>query len=183
MARLLVPFDGSAAAEYALDVACTMAAIDGDEVSAVYVIRVPPQLPISAHVPAEHARAEQLFERARVIADRYQASLTTMTVEARQRGPAIVEAAQGCDCIMVGQRPRRWFVRRWLVSRTLRYIVAHAPCQVLVGDAPLAGAPAATQQFLLVNGATRDDAADKVLRLQEHRRPAAGSERGSFGGA
>jgi nucleotide-binding universal stress UspA family protein len=94
MARILVPFDGSAAAAYALDVACTMAAIDGDEVYAVYVIRVPPQLPISAHLPAEHARAEQLFERAHAIADRYRAALTTMTVEARHLGPAIVEAAQ-----------------------------------------------------------------------------------------
>src|SRR5947209_19287536 len=119
MAQILVPFDGSAAGEYALDVACTMAAIDGDEVCAVYVIRVPPQLPISAHLPTEHARAEQLFERAHAIADRYQASLTTMMVEARHLGPAIVEAAQGCDCIMIGQRPRRRFVRRFLFGRAL----------------------------------------------------------------
>ena len=163
MARILVPFDGRAAGAYALDVACTMAAIVGDEVCAVYVIRVPPQLPISAHVPAEHARAEQLFERAHTIADRYQAALATMTVEARRLGPAIVEAAQGCACIIFGRRARRRFFRRWLGSRTLRYLVAHAPCQVLVGYAPAAGAPAATQQFLLVHGAARDHAAGNVL--------------------
>jgi nucleotide-binding universal stress UspA family protein len=176
MARILVPFDGSAAAEYALDVACTMAAIDGDEVCAVYVIRVPPQLPISAHVPAEQARAERLFERAYAIADRYQAALTTMTVEARHLGPAIVEVAQGCACIIFGRRARRRFVRRWLGGRALRYVVAQAPCQVLVGYAPSAGAPTATQQFLLVHGAARNHAAGNVLGLQEHRRPAAGSE-------
>ena len=176
MARILVPFGGSAAGEYALDVACTMAAIDGDEVCAVYVICVPSQLPISAHLPAEHARAEQLFERAHAIADRCQAALTTMTVEARHLGPAIVEAAQGCDCIMIGQRARRRFVRCLRFGRTLRYIVAHAPCQVLVGYTPSTGAPAATQQFLLVHGTARDHAAGHVLRLQEHHRPAAGSE-------
>ena len=176
MARILVPFDGSAAAAYVLDMACTMAAIDGDEVCAVYVIRVPPQLPISAHLPAEHARAGQLFERAHAIADRCQAALTTMTVEARHLGPAIVEAAQGCECIIFGQRARRRFVRRFLGSRTLRYIVAHAPCQVLVGYGPSAGAPSATQQFLLVHGAPREQTAGNVLRLPEHRRPAAGSE-------
>jgi nucleotide-binding universal stress UspA family protein len=163
MVPILVPFDGSAAAEYALDAACIMAAIDGDEVCAVYVIRVPPQLPISAHVPSECARAEQVFERAHAIAERYQASLMTMTVEARHLGPAIVEAAQGCDCIIVGQRPRHRFVRPWLGSRTVRYIVAHAPCQVLVVYAPPAGAPSATQQFLLVHGAARDHAAGNVL--------------------
>jgi hypothetical protein len=52
---------------------------------------------------------------------------------------------------------------RWLGSRTLRYVVAHAPCQVLVGYAPAAGAPSATQQFLLVRGAARDHAASNVL--------------------
>ena len=181
MARILVPFDGSAAGEYALDVACTIAAIDGDEVCAVYVIRVPPQLPISAYVPAEHARAEHLFERAHTSADRYQASLTTMMVEARHLGPAIVEAAQECDCIVFGQRSRHWFVRRFLFGRALRCVVAHAPCQVLVGYVPSAGAPSATQQFLLVHGTAREHAAGEnaagtVLRLPEHRRPAAGSE-------
>ena len=163
MARILVPFDGSAAAEYALDVACTLAAIDGDEVCAVYVVRVPPQLPISADLPAEHARAERLFERAHAIADRYRAALATMTVEARHMGPAIVEVAQGCACIIFGQRARRRFFRRWLDGRTLRYVVAHAPCQVLVGYMPSAGAPTATQQFLLVHGAARDHAAGNVL--------------------
>ena len=176
MGRILVPFDGSAAGAYALDVACATAAIDGDEVYAVYVICVPPQLPISAHLPAEHARAEQLLERADAIADRYQASLTTMMVEARHLGPAIVEAAQECECIIFGQRAQRRFFRHWLGSRTLRYLVAHAPCQVLVGYAPAAGAPWATQQFLLVHGAEREHAAGNVRRLQEHRRPAAGSE-------
>ena len=163
MVRILVPFDGGAAGEYALDVACTMAAIDGDEVCAVYVIRVPPQLPMSADLAAEHACAEQLFERAHAIADRYPAALTTMVVQARHLGPAIVEAAQDCECIIFGQRARHRFVRRWLGSRTLRYLVAHAPCQVLVGYAPAAGAPAATQQFLLVHGAARDHAAGNVL--------------------
>jgi nucleotide-binding universal stress UspA family protein len=163
MARILVPFDGSAAGEYALDVACTMAAIDGDEVCAVYVIRVPPQLPISADLAAEQARAEQLFERAHAIADRYQAALTTMVVEARHLGPAIVEAAQGCECMIFGQRARRRLFRRLLGSRTLRYIVAHAPCQVLVSYAPSAGVPSATHQFLLVHGAARDHAAGNVL--------------------
>jgi nucleotide-binding universal stress UspA family protein len=176
MARILVPFDGSAAGEYALDVACTMAAVDGDEVCAVYVIRVPPQLPISAHLPAEHARAEQLVARAQAIAARYQAALVTMTVEARHLGPAIVEAAQGCDCLIFGQRPRRRFYQRLLGRRTLRYVVAQAPCQVLVCCAPPAGDPTATPQFLLVHGAAREPDAGMILGLPEHRRPAAGSE-------
>src|SRR5438093_401941 len=119
MARILVPFDGSAPGAYALDVACTMAAIDGDEVCAVYVIRVPSQLPISADLPAEQARAEQLFEQAHAIADRCQAALTTMTVEARHLGAAIVEAAQECDCIVIGRRARRHFYQRFLGSRSL----------------------------------------------------------------
>ena len=86
-----------------------------------------------------------------------------MVVEARHLGPAIVEAAQGCECMIFGQRARRRLFRRLLGSRTLRYVVTHAPCQVLVGYAPSAGAPSATQQFLLVGGVARDHAAGNVL--------------------
>lgn len=151
MANILVPFDGSPAGEYALDVACGSAAYNGDEVRAVYVIRVPSQLPISADMAAERARAEDAFTRAHAIADRYGVCLITVVAEARAVGPAIVEAARDCDCIMIGQLARRRFFARFLLDRTLHYVIAHAPCQVLVGYVPSTGAAvAATQRFLLM---------------------------------
>lgn len=136
MARILVPFDGSSAADYVLDIACCMAGDTGDEVHAIYVMRVPPQLPISAEMPAERAHAERVLTQAQHIADHYRASLLGIIAEARAVGPAIVEAARDCDCIMVGQRPRRRFYQRFLPQRTLRYVLQHARCQVLIGYVP-----------------------------------------------
>lgn len=150
MSCILVPLDGSPVGAYALDMACDTAARNGDEVRAIYVIRVPYQLPISATMAADRARAEEVFEQAQAIADRYNVFLTTVIAEAREVGPAIVEAARECDCIIIGQRLRRHFYQRFVVDRTLRYVLAHAPCQVLVSYAPADGRTAtATQRYLL----------------------------------
>ena len=51
MARIAVPFDGSAESERLLDVACRAASEHGDEVHAVYVIRVSRHLPMTADLP------------------------------------------------------------------------------------------------------------------------------------
>lgn len=152
MVRILVPFDGGSASAYALDVACCTAAGTGDEVQAVYVVRIPYQLPIDAEIPGERERAEYIFAHAHAIADCYRACLITVMVEARELGPAIVEAAQGCDIIMIGPRPRRRLLGRFLFGRTLRYVMAHAPCQVLIGYEPPAAetAPAASRFHLLL---------------------------------
>ena len=144
MARIVVPFDGGPASEYALDVACRTACEGGDEVHAVYVSRIPYQLPISAQVPGAHARAECIFARAHTIADRHQADLIAVLIEARETGPAIVEAAEGCDIIMIGPRPRRRLFGRFLFGRTVRYVLAHASCPVLIGYEPAATATAAS---------------------------------------
>lgn len=149
MARILVPFDGSAAAEYVLDMACGTAADNGDEVHAVYVICIPSQLPITARIPSEQAFAEHVFARAHAIADLNGACLFCTVVEARSVGPAIVEAARDCDCIIVGQPARTRFYERLWPRRALRYILKHARCQVLIGYAPREAASAAPHRFLL----------------------------------
>lgn len=152
MARIVVPFDGGAASEYALEVACRTAGDGGDEVHAVYVSRIPYQLPISAEVPGDRERAEHIFTCAQVIADRHHADLITTLVQAREVGPAIVEAAEGCDAIMIGPRPRRRLFGRFLFGRTVRYVLAHASCQVLIGFEPAAtvASPLAPDFHLLV---------------------------------
>lgn len=169
MARILVPFDGSAASAYVLDVACGLAGDSGDEVQAIYVIRIPAQLPISAEMPDEHASAVQALTHAHAIADRYQAPLLAVVVSARAVGPAIVEIARDCDCVMIGQSARRRFVERLLPHRTLRYVLAHAACQVLISYAPPApdATAAPAHQFMLSPGAHTERIPGNVIPLQE----------------
>lgn len=146
MARIVAPFDGSAESGRLLDTACR-AAGDGGEVHAVYVIRVSRHLPMTADLPAERAHAAAIFEQAHAIADRYCVCLITVTVQARDAGPAIVEAAQGCDTIMLELPSHRRFYDRGRLNRTLRYIMTHAPCQVLISYPPSSdAAPTAAQQ-------------------------------------
>lgn len=177
MSCILVALDGSPAGAYALDIACDTAAQHGDEVRAIFVIRVPYQLPISATLAADRARAEQVFEQARAIADRYDAFLTTVIAEAREVGPAIVAAAQECDCIIIGQRPRRHFYQRFIGDRILRYLLAHAPCQVLIGYAPAHGrAATATQRYVLTPPSMPTPAAANVPELHSHPAAFAGAQ-------
>jgi len=136
MARIAVPFDGSAESERLLEVACRAASTSGDEVHAIYVIRVSRHLPMTADLPQERVRAAELFERAHTIAERYGACLITVTIQAREVGRAIVEAAHGCDTIMLEIHSRRRFYERGRLNRTLRYIMTHASCQVLISYPP-----------------------------------------------
>lgn len=165
MARILVPFDGSAASAYVLDVACGLAGDSGDEVQAIYVIRIPAQLPISAEMPAEHASAVRALTHAQVIADRYQAPLLAVVVSARAVGPAIVEIARDCDCIMIGQSARRRFAERLLPQRTLRYVLAHATCQVLISYAPPTSDAVPAHHFVLSPGARAQRTSGSVIAL------------------
>jgi nucleotide-binding universal stress UspA family protein len=153
MASLAVPVDGGQPSMYALELACGAAAQAGDEVRAIYVVRVPPQLPIGAELPAERARAEAVLEQAATVAACHDVPITTVVIQARRTGEAIVEAARDCACLMVGQPEHRHVLARWLGGRTLRYILAHAPCQVLVSYAPAADAGGAMREFALVPAA------------------------------
>lgn len=131
MARITVPFDGGPASERALAFACQSLTAPTDEARAVYVVRVPPQLPIGAELPAAQARAAAILARAEALADRYHASLTMLLVLARAVGPGLVAAAEGGDLLVIGQRSRR-LMGRVLGGGAVRYVLAHAPCEALV---------------------------------------------------
>ena len=157
MASFAVPVDGQQPSAYALELACGAATQAGDEVRTIYVVRVPPQLPIDAELPWELARAEAVLDQAAMVAARHDVALTTVVIQARRTGEAIVEAARDCACLVLGQPERRHVLARWLGWRTLRYVLAHAPCQVLVSYAPPAAAGGAMREFALVPAAAADE--------------------------
>ncbi len=163
MARIVVPFDGGPASERALVSACQVIVEPADVVEVIYVMRIPPQLPIDADVPAARARAAAAFTRAAAIADQQGAPLTEALVTARAIGPGIVAAAQGCDLLLMGQRARR-LALRLPGQRILRYVLAHAPCQVLVVPVPtLERVGARDTPFLLSPRGAPDPHAGTVL--------------------
>jgi len=163
MARIVVPFDGGPASERALVSACQVLVEPTDVVEVIYVMHVPPQLPIDADMPAAGARASAAFARAEAIAAQQGAPLMEVLVTARAIGPGIVAAARGCDLLLMGQRARR-FALHLPGQRILRYVLAHAPCQVLVVPVPATGrADGRDTPFLLSPRGAPDPRSGTVL--------------------
>jgi nucleotide-binding universal stress UspA family protein len=163
MARIVVPFDGGPSSAHALALACGTVAEPIDVVEAIYVVRVPPQLPIGADLPAARSRAWDRLARAETVATGYRARLTTLLVMARAVGPGIVAAAEGADLLLLGRRDRR-FAARLRGYRTLRHVLAHAPCQVLVVPVPATGrADMGDNPFLLSPPGAPDPRSGAVL--------------------
>lgn len=89
-----------------------------------------------------------IFARAYDVAERAPVVFTAVLVEARHVGPGVVAAAEGADLLMMGLPARRRLFRRALFTPTLRYILAHAPCEVLVGYLPPVASDAPASRFL-----------------------------------
>jgi len=148
MGRIVVPFDGGRAGAHMLALACATAVERADEVEAVYVLRIPPQVPIGADLPAARERADAIFAQAYDLAGRFPLAFTAVLVEARHVGAGLVAAADGADLLMMGLPARRRLFWRALFTPTLRYVLTHAPCEALVGYVPLAASDAPSPRFL-----------------------------------
>jgi nucleotide-binding universal stress UspA family protein len=101
----------------------------------VFVIEVPAELPLDAHMLAEEASARAALEKAHAIAASRGVRLTERIVRARARGEAIVAAAEdaGADLVVMRAMPRE---RKRLFGHTADYVLRHAGCRVLVTAPP-----------------------------------------------
>ena len=131
--RLLVPVIWGRASDEALDVACGLAAERGATISAITVIEVPLELPLSAELADEEARAHRELTDARAIGDSYGVTVLERLVRARSAGRAIVEEAErrSSEIIVIGT-PRRGVGRKAVFGSTVDYVLRNAPCRVMV---------------------------------------------------
>jgi nucleotide-binding universal stress UspA family protein len=102
-------------------------------VDAVYVIRVPLELPLDAELIEEEEMATSSLAEAQLLGEEHDVRVEPVTVRARSIGQAIVgEAAQrGSDLIVLGSAPR-WRRQSAFFSPTVDYVLRNAPCDVLV---------------------------------------------------
>jgi APA family basic amino acid/polyamine antiporter len=123
------------------------AAIDRATIEAVWIFRVPMSLPIDAPLPeAQLLAARVALARAKRVGEEYGGvEVATATVRARRIGQAIVEEAsrRGVEAIVLAAdetaRTRagsllggRTLVGESTVSEMIRYVVARAPCRVIL---------------------------------------------------
>ena len=95
--RLLVPVLSGRASDDALDIAAGLAAERGAQITAVYVVEIPLDLPLSADLPAEEALANRELDEARAIGESYGVTVIPRLVRARNAGAAIVREAERRD--------------------------------------------------------------------------------------
>ena len=127
------------------------AAIDTATIEAMWIFEIPMALTLDARLPEAHIRrARQALARAKVVGEEYTGvHVATATVRARAAGHAIVDQARrrGVEAIVLGaEEPSRVRGGARLGGRSgplenfvgdvVRYVVAKAPCRVIVTAPP-----------------------------------------------
>jgi APA family basic amino acid/polyamine antiporter len=131
--RVLVPMKLGPIGEEMVATAIALAKERGSRIDAVYVIRVPLELPLDAELIEREEQAAGSLAEARLLGHENGVEVETVTVRARSIGQAIVaEAAlRGSDLIVLGSAPR-WRRQSTFFSPTVDYVLRNAPCEVLV---------------------------------------------------
>jgi APA family basic amino acid/polyamine antiporter len=136
--RLLVPVVPGHPSDEAVDVACSLAAERGAIITAVAVIEVPLEQPLSTELPDEERLAHHELAEARALGESYGVRVLERLVRSRSAGRAIVEEAErrSSEIIVLGA-PRKSAARRGkgVFGKTVDYVLKHAPCRVMVAAA------------------------------------------------
>ena len=133
--RLLVPVLPGRASDEALDMAARLAAERGAQITAVYVVEVPLDLPLSAELPADEELANRELDGARAIGESYGVTVIPRLVRARNAGAAIVTEAErrATEIIVIGAPQKDLSRRRQAIfGHTVDQVLKNASCRVLL---------------------------------------------------
>jgi nucleotide-binding universal stress UspA family protein len=135
--RLIVPVNGSAADQDAIELACLAARRMKAHVQAIFVIKVKRSLPLDADVSEEIERGEEVLDRAEKLALSMEIELETSLLQARDIGAAIVdEASQAAAEVIVLGLPYRKRFGEFEIGDAATYVLRNAPCRVWVARSP-----------------------------------------------
>ena len=130
---ILVPMKLGPIGEEMVATAVKLAAERGAQVEAMYVIRVPLELPLDANLDEQEESAAASLAEATLLGSDLGFQVRGVTIRARSIGQAIVDEARqrGNDLIVCGSSPR-WRRQARFFSPTVEYVLRKAPCEVLV---------------------------------------------------
>jgi basic amino acid/polyamine antiporter, APA family len=130
---ILVPMKLGEIGEEMVATAVKLAQDSGARVEAMYVIRVPLDLPLDSELPDEEERAAASLAEARLLGQDHGVHVTVEMVRSRSLGEAIVREAElrDSDLIVMGSHPR-WRRQSRFFSPTVEYVLRKAPCEVLI---------------------------------------------------
>ncbi len=104
------------------------------ELVGVHVVEIDWTLPLDADVASRSEEAQRVLDIAEATAEGARYRLSTVLLQARDVGAAIVDEAseRGADMIICGLPFRRRFGGDFAIGRTIPYILKNAPCAVWV---------------------------------------------------
>jgi nucleotide-binding universal stress UspA family protein len=130
---VLVPVNGTTISYEALSLACSLSKRGKGKVYAVYVIEVARTLALDAEMTPEAATAEEVLQGAEAIGEDGDCKVEGEILQARDAGHAIVDEAieRGVSAVVMGVA---WDLPlgEFEMGTTARYVVEHAPCQVIL---------------------------------------------------
>lgn len=130
---ILIPVSGTPVSLDALAFACTIAKKSKGKLYAVYVIQVARALALDAELVPEARDAEHVLVESERIGDEMDCKVEGEILQARDAGHAIVDEAieREVSAIVMGvayEAPLGDFK----LGETAKYVIEHAPCQVIL---------------------------------------------------
>ena len=131
--NIMIVLNGSNVDNDVVKLACNMAVRSKGEVYGVYVIEIKRTLPLEAEVEPDIQKGEDILDHVERLAENYPCEVETALLQARNKGPAIVEEAmeRDVDLIIMGINYEKPF-GEFSLGTTLPYVLKHATCRVLV---------------------------------------------------
>jgi len=134
--KILVPTLGGSYTEN-LQIACELAKVRGAEVIALYVIEIPPALPLDTFLPERFATAEAALKRAQAIGREFEVAVATKLLQARSAAEAILDILkeEGYDLVVMGTAMKKGTPVS-AIGVTVEMVLRNAPCRVWVCKTP-----------------------------------------------
>ena len=130
--KILVPTLGGSYTEN-IQVACELAKVRGAEVVALYVIEIPPALPLDTFLPERFAGGEAALKRAQAIGREFDVAVATKLLQARSAAEAILDILKegGYDLVVMGSAMKKGTPVS-TIGVTVETVLRNAPCRVWV---------------------------------------------------
>ena len=136
--RILLPVSGSSMDHQALELASQIAKSTKGSLFIVYVIEVPREMPLDAHLDGDVAVAESVLAEMEEFCIRRRCRVVTELLQARQMGPAIVNeiSERNADLLILGMNHERRY-GEYALGEAVLYVFEHAQCAVWVLREPV----------------------------------------------
>jgi len=141
--RAVLALAGGPGDERIVRIASELARPARAELVGVHVVEVEWSRPLEADIASRSDEAQQVLDRAEMVAEVHKLRLETVLLQAREVGAALVDEAveRGADLLIVGLPYRKRFGGDFAMGRTIPYVLKHAPCQVWVVREPMPQEP------------------------------------------